>query len=1124
MKKIISFILFACFCTFAMAQAPKAGDIISGVVQDDYEPLMMANVVEIDNNKRIVAQAVTDMNGNFSFRIKNPKDKLMVTYIGYNPVTLNLNKKHYNIVMSSSTILPGVEIKAVQKTQSSGLQIPVREISGATQTIDMKEFEGIAMTSVDEALQGRISGLDIVANSGNLGAGTTMRLRGVSTINGDANPLIVVNGNVWENDANKDFDYTDANAERFAELLNVNPEDIESISVLKDAAATAIWGAQGANGVIEIKTKRGQRGKTKVQYTYRFTGTWQPESYKLLNGDDYTMFLKEAFFNQTLDDSYSRPGSNNYIPEINYAKGNFTEYEMYNDNTDWLKAVKQFGQFHQHFISLTGGGERANFRISGGYDNQKGSVIKQHLDRFTTRVALDYFVSNRITVRTNFDLTYTKNQKNYNVNGDLIAIAYNKMPNLAIYEQDEYGNNTDRFYTMNRYIDTPSDYRAASQLLSEQYNMSNPVAVAHQAKNDERTVSLSPEFILKYDMLGTEDDKTKLTYEGQVIFSVYSLDDDVFYPGTLLSNNWKDNNYNLASTRSYKSNSLSTRHTLTFVPHFKNEAHSLSMMLRMQYNTGNSSDQNYGVRWLPTTNEITSALAGGVPTNSFSSSAGQWKSMFYLFQAHYAYKGKYIFDATIRRDGSVNFGPSRRWGNFPGVSARWNISDEPFMQKIKWISMLSIRPGWGIVGRAPGGQNYYSYYGDGNTYLKQGSVIPRNIRLSDLRWEEKETWNLGFDFGFFNNKLSGDVSIYTQTTRDLLMTNRAIPSSSGYGSLSWQNVGSMRNNGWEFNIFGRDILKIGKFSMDFNITFANNRNEIISMDETVLTSMNHDFNSSNGSYLSRVQLHNPLGSIYGFRYKGVYQYSEYTRGSDGGYTDIEIPGVSGPNSPYARDANGNIILDGNGIPKPMYFEANGVRRIFQGGDAIYEDINHDGSIDELDIVYLGSSLPKLTGGFGFKLKYNRLSLNVQFNYRYGNKVVNAARMGLENMATSNNQSRSVNWRWRNEGDNFPNMLPRAVTEKIGLIHYNYLGSDRFVEDASFLRLNYLQLSYALDSKILKQWGLSQLSLYLTLNNLFVITKYSGADPEIVQAGYAPATDYSRTPRAKSFTVGATIAF
>lgn len=312
-------LLFACVCSLTKAQV-AAGDVISGNVSDDIEPLMMVNVVEVDNNKRIVAHGVTDINGNFSFRVVNPKDKIQISYIGYKTVVLPIDKKVFKIKMQSSTQLQEVVVKAVKKTESSGLAIPVTEMSVASQTISMKEFEGLAMTSVDEALQGRIAGLDIVANSGNLGAGTTMRLRGVSTINGNANPLIVVNGNVWTNDADADFDYNNANEEKFAELLNVNPEDIETISVLKDAAATAIWGSQGANGVIEIKTKRGQKGKTKVQYSYRFTGAWSPEGLKVLNGDDYTMYLKEAYFNPGLDNSYSDKNNTNYVWEVNYDK------------------------------------------------------------------------------------------------------------------------------------------------------------------------------------------------------------------------------------------------------------------------------------------------------------------------------------------------------------------------------------------------------------------------------------------------------------------------------------------------------------------------------------------------------------------------------------------------------------------------------------------------------------------------------------------------------------------------------------------------------------------------------------------------------------------------------------
>jgi hypothetical protein len=306
---------------------------------------------------------------------------------------------------------------------------------------------------------------------------------------------------------------------------------------------------------------------------------------------------------------------------------------------------------------------------------------------------------------------------------------------------------------------------------------------------------------------------------------------------------------------------------------------------------------------------------------------------------------------------------------------------------------------------------------------------------------------------------------------------------------------------------------VGKFSADFNITFANNRNKLVEMDETVLASLNGDFDRQNGSYLSRVELNRPLGGIYGFRYKGVYQYSKYT--------PEEVPGVSGPNAPVARDENGYVILDNYGRTKPVMFCYTGVEdeeKEFKGGDAIYEDVNHDGQINELDIVYLGSSLPKFTGGFGFKLHYGRLTLNSQFNFRYGNKIINKARMQAENMYSNNNQSRAVLWRWRVEGDDMP--IPRALYN----YGYNWLGSDRFVEDGSFIRLNYMQLSYALAQKTLKSLGMQQVSFYISANNLFVLTKYSGADPEVGYGGYGVVTDNAQTPRAKSFTAGITISF
>ena len=1085
-------------CQLSVGYAQQAGDIVSGNVTDEFGPVLMANVVELDGSNRIQASAVTDMNGNFSFKLKNPKDKLRVTYVGYKTVTLPFNKTKFNIRLESATQISEVTVTAKKRAQGSGLAILEDEISTARQTINMSEFEGLALTTVDEALQGRIAGLDIVAG-GDLGKGSSMRLRGVSTINGSSDPLIVVDGNVWETSANN-FDFSSANEESFAQLLNVNPDDIESISVLKDAAATAIWGSQGSNGVIEIKTKRGSRGKTRVSFSARLTATYQPKGYEMLNGDEYTMMLKEEYFNPRLSDDASN------IPELNYDNsGRFSEWRMYDDNTDWLKEVKKIGWRQNYYLALSGGGEKANFRIGAGYDHETGSIIEQKLDRFTSRVNLDYFVSDRIKFETNIAMTYTKNKKNYS---DLLGIAYVRMPNLSIYEEDEYGNDTDVYYSM---------LPTVSSALRDQLNYKNPVALAYMATNNTVSYNITPEFKLNYRLLGLDDDHHRLDYEGKVVFNIFNQYDDTFLPSSLSSHewNWTDKNGNGEANRSTANSSknlgVTTTHTLTYTPAFRNKDHFLTMMLRGQLTSGTATSQATTTWGLPS-GSITSTAAPAI-INNLASSHSRWRSIYLTYSAHYAYKGRYAADFSIRRDGSTKFGDDQRWGNFPAFSLRWNISKEPWFQKaLPFVSMLSIRPGWGIVGRQPGGEGlFYSRYGTGVGYLNDPSYYPSNIQLKKLKWEQKETWNIGTDFGFFNDRITGNVEFYWQYTRDLLMQNRGIPTSSGFSSLSWQNVGKMKNVGWEFNLNGNRIVRLGKFSMDFNVTFANNKNQITEMDETCLASLNSEFSKNNDApYLTRVELMTALGSIYGFRYKGVYQYSDYSA--------EEVKGVSGPNAPVVRDKDGVVVLDENNMTKPMIYSASSQVYQFHGGDAMYEDVNHDGQINELDIVYLGSSLPKFTGGFGFKLNYGRWSWNNQFNFRYGNKIVNQARRNVEKMYDNNNQSRAVNWRWRVEGD--LTEIPRALRQT----GYNSLPSDRFVEDGSFIRLNYSQISYSFDPKVLKRLGLTQLSLYVSGNNLFCITKYSGADPEVGYGNFGLVTDNAQTPRSKSFTFGATIQF
>lgn len=1107
MNNTLRHIIMVLLCLMTMGASAQI-TAVHGTVSDEFGEITGASVCEIDGTGRIIEATVTDLNGNFSMKIRNTKDKIRFSYVGCKSQTLPIDRDEYAVTLKSETNLKEVTVVAKRRVNGGGLAIPEREISFASQSISTKEFEGLGMNTIDEALQGRISGLDIVSMSGNLGSGTTMRLRGSSSISTltNSNPLIVVNGNTWNVDMSN-FDMSSANDEQFAQLLNINPEDIEELTVLKDAAATAIYGSQGANGVIEIKTKRGKRGAPRISYSLRLTGTYQPKGYKLLSGDDYTMLLKEAYFNPEQKDGAAN------IPEINYDP-TFSEYEQYNNNTDWQDAVTQLGLRQNHYVSVTGGGEKASFRIAGGFDNETGSVIKQHLQRFSTRVSLDYFVSERIKISTNFSMTYTKNKRNYDA---LLPLAYKKMPNMSIYEQDPVtGENTNRYYQM---LQT-----APEVFKDDQKKYVNPVASANLAKNDQRTYDITPEFQINYHLLGLDEEHHQLNWEGRVYMNIFNDYVDKMYPSELVTIPWKDG-VNLAYGGSTKNVSFTTKQTLTFIPHFTNKDHSLMMLGRFELTSGNSNGQGtdkYGL------SSGTGSVDAEGMIKGLSSSFAQWRSMYYTFSTHYAYKGRYMFDFSVRADGTTKFGPDRRWGYFPAVSGRWNIVDEPWMKATNnWLSMLSARVSWGKVGNQPGQDYLYeSKYGSTDRYLDMAAMRPLNIRLTDLRWETKATWDIGMDLGLWNDKLVFALEWYDAKTSDMLMKDVRIPSNSGFYTKAYANVGSMRNRGWEFNINTNHLIQAGKkFWVDLNATFANNKNEILTMDENVLKSLNTDFNfDGNRVTLQRVQLHNPFGAIYGFRYKGVYQYQYETFLN---MTDAERLDfiASGKTAPVAMTAEGKVIYDDEGEPVRMMYnfsnDGTGKNYKFKGGDAMYEDVNNDGNINALDIVYLGSSLPKLTGGFGFNINYNRWKLNAQFNYRIGNKILNLARLDAEAMINNNNQSQAVNYRWRKEGD--VTSIPRAMYGKG--TNYNTLVSDRFVENGSFLRLNYLQLSYSFDPKFVKKAiGLSGLRFYASANNLFCLTKYTGVDPEIGYGSYGAATDNGQTPRCKSYTLGITVDF
>ena len=1142
-KKIISIALLCVACLTVTAQ----DILVSGTVEDDEGPVVMGNVVERDANNRIVSATQTDFNGNFSMQVKSKKNKLVFSYVGDKTQTVVIgDNTTFNIVLESENKTLTDVVVIGRSGSSGGLRIPKKEMTVSQQTMNMTDVEGLAFTSVDEALQGEIAGLDVVSNSGNLGSGTQMRLRGVTTLSANANPLIVVDDKIFDN-PDEDFDYANADEEQYSSLLSVNVEDIADISVLKDAAATAVWGSRGSNGVILITTKRGVRGKPRVNFSYKFTGTWQPDGYTLLNGDDYTMLMKEEFYNPT-----QRSDRTTSIAELNYDR-TWSEYENWNNNTDWVKAVKQFGAMHEYNINLSGGGEKATFRVSAGYKNQSGSIIRQKFQQYTTRLALDYYVSDRIRFITNFALTYTDNFKNYegNINGvsnpSLLSIAQTQAPNMSIYRQNADGTDTDEYYLPNPYQSgrTPYDGPYLSYDLRNIQELGNPVAIANLAWIKDKTYRLTPDFTLKYDILGTLATKSRLTFTGRVDFDIFAESKPTYHPASLATNQWTSNDYNLATNYEYNSTKIGARTELLFTPYFVNKDWSASMLIRYEMNMTKNNNQTVIMYHLP--NGVTSSTVdafSGTP----SSGNGRSNSQKVLYNSHLSYKeGRYNLGFSLSADGNSKFGPKNKWAYFPGVSARYNIIDEPFMAwSRKQVSMLGLRASWGITGNAP--DRDYLFYNTYNTsagnYGKGSDREPYatldGLKLDNLKWEKTTSYNIGFNLGLFQDMIEVDFDYYHKNTTDLLR-GITIPSMTGYSSLSYANVGRMTNDGWELNLTAKKFIKIGKFSADFSVNVAQNSNILEEMDESVLQSINgttwdptlrgtsvNNGNTQANGYPIRVQIGNSLGSIYGYHCKGVYQYSydyleNYRRENNLSTAEYEAWIndflASGKTAPVAVGADGKVLMTNAGRPQRMKYAYGTTSEYdFQGGDLIYEDINHDGQINALDVMYLGNSLPKVNGGFNLTLRYGNWTLKGRFNYRFGNKVINLARMSLENMYSTNNQSATVNYRWRKDGDVTP--IPRALYNS----GWNFQNSDRYVEDGSFVRFQNLQLSYNFPKKLIKRWGISTLQAYASMNNLFVWTKYSGTDPEISATGFYPARDQAKTPRSKQFTVTLNVGF
>lgn len=1068
------------------------GRVVSKV---EKQALALVNVLEMDANNRFISGAQSDLDGNFSININNtPGVQLVFTYVGFKRLVLPIGDQRQILVEleEESLELSEASVVAERLVNDGMLNIKERNMTVAYTKIETKDLEELQVASIDDALQGRIAGVDIVATSGEPGAGMSIRIRGTTSINASSDPLIVVDGIPYDTQIDADFDFATADEEEYAALLNVSPADIEEIVVLKDAAATAIWGSKGANGVLQIKTKRGQMGSPKITYTFKGTGVFPQESIPTLLGDEYTTLIMEAKQN-TAEEGMGSVMTPLSFPEFYYDPKNPYYYYNYGQNTPWAELVQQNSFTQDHNISLTGGGEKARYRMSLGYLDQGGTVIGQRYTRITSRMNLDYYVSNKIKFLTDIAYTYGINNRNYTTT--ILSSSYTKMPNMSVYEYTTDGVLTPTYFS-------PEETPQGSWKSSSDNGIYNPLAMANNGLYDLVSERILPKLTLQYFIL-----PGSLTYQIDVAFDINNTKTNKFLPQIATGRPIYETGVNRAYDSDSKSFTVQTYNKLIWQPKL-GENHDLTALLAFNTRDGRSESMNQ-----TTSNSASTSLTDtSIPArltgdNSLGIASGSSHSRSFaaLLSVNYALMDRYIFGATLREEGNSKFGSNYRYGTFPSLSGRWRISAESFMKELNFINDLSLRLSYGVNGNAVGG-NYlaYSMY---NTYKYQymglTGVSASNMELQNLRWERVNQYNAGLKFVAFNNRVNIDFDIYRKRTEDLYFSGVTIPSISGYNRIA-MNVGTMDNQGWEFSALTTPV-RSKNWTVEFNLNIARSVNIIRELSPYI--AMESGVTTSNGNYLSVIQIGQPLGSFYGYRYDGVYLNQEQT---------------------IARDKNGNKIYDIEGNPVYMRFGYPSIDYQFQPGDARYVDINNDGNINYLDIVYLGDANPLFTGGFGPTIRYRRnWSLTSYFYFRVGNEIVNYTSMTTENMYSMNNQSRAVLRRWRHPYEDVAqapdNLLPRALYG----YGYNWLGSDRYVEDGSFLRWKSLTLSYTFDKSLIEKLGLNSLKLHLTAQNIIVWTNYTGMDPEVSIGGsniYMVGYDKTRAPKAKEVSFGASLGF
>lgn len=977
----------------------------------------------------------TNSSGTFELKLPPGNVTLLVSHIGYRLQEIPVNGRAFIAIqlLEDDNELSQVVVIGYGTVKKS-------DLTGSVSSVKAEELKAVPVTSFDQALQGRASGVQVTQNSGKPGAETSIRIRGTSSINAANEPLYVIDGMLVSSDGG-DMSGGVTRGPRISALSSINPSDIESIEILKDASSTAIYGSRGTNGVVLITTKRGRTGKGSVNFEMYHGYQQVANKLKLLDASQFATFVNEAKINAGQTPVYVNPK--------NLGKG-----------TDWQDELLRTAPMSNYQLSVSGGNEKTKYSISGSYFLQDGIVINSDFKRYSFRANIEQEVSQKLTVGTNLSYSRISSSGVLTNAGNIVpgvmtgAMLFN--PAIPVFDSTAIGGYT----FQNEY----NNYRGIT--------LANPYAEAKEYISNTVLSRVLGNVYAKYRFSKAFEFKTSFGIDA------FSNDESSFGPNFL-----KRTQASKGEAALSKADGMTwlNENTLTYTNRF-GEKHNVNALLGYTIQEFNNDKLFVYAFEFPDNrtgyHNIFSALKPQKPSNSESS----WSMMSYLSRVNYTYNDKYLFTFTGRVDASSKFAKGNQYSFFPSGAFAWRISDEDFMKDIETITSMKIRTSYGVIGNQ-GIPPYQSLalvgpFGEGVFNGPTGSEVytgnePLTYANKNLKWETTTQFDLGLDLSLLNNRITFTADYYNKKTSDLLLIT-PIPTTTGF-STTLLNVGNIANNGFELDL--RTVNTRGVVSWNSSINFSTNRNEITNLNS------NEDVFLPYGTILRKGEA---VGSFYGYVFEGIFQ-------SDAEAASSPVLGGQEPTSPNVASRA-------------------------KAGDRKYRDMNKDGKIDLDDRTIIGNAQPDFTWGFNNTIAYKNLDLSFFFQGAQGNKLANFNNLDLLKFTGENNVlAEAALDRWTPE--NKSTRYPRALAA--GSVDVGTFSSD-IVEDASYLRLKNVTLSYNLNTTLLSKLKIRSLRVYASATNLFTVTKYSGFDPEANSLGVSTnqiGIDLGGYPQSKIYMLG-----